>query len=92
MNLLFFHTKTCKQCRRQEEEFENNPPLLPIRKIDVFSEVGPSMMRKYHVHDVPSTLLVDECGRAIHVFFDFHSTLDMESWMTLHGISKKKQS
>lgn len=81
IKLIYFYLKTCKECRRQEEEFEKHPPRYEMRRVEAYSEAGPPLMRKYRVTDVPTTVIVDECDRLIHMFIDFHTTTDIEDWI-----------
>lgn len=84
MKLIYFYSKTCKQCRLQAEEFEKNPTSLELKKMWIYDDGAPCLCRKYRVTDVPTTVLVDDDGRMLHAFIDLHTTTDIEDWVARH--------
>lgn len=74
MKLLFFHTRSCKTCRKQVEEFDAHKPTVPIDDCDIADEKTPVLMRRYHVTDVPTTILVKDDGMTLARWVDFISS------------------
>lgn len=75
MRLILFHSRTCKTCRTQTEEYETNAPLLTPEIIECFvDEEAPAMMRKFHITDVPTTILLDDQDKLIYKWVDFVRT------------------
>ncbi len=71
MRILFFHSRTCRSCRRQREEFKTKPPGVEVKKIDVTDDDAPMLMRRYHVTDVPTSILVKDDGAVVRKWVDF---------------------
>lgn len=79
MRLLFFQSRTCRSCRRQKEEYEAKSPGVEIRAIDVADDDAPVLMRRYHVTDVPTSILVNDEGMVIEKWVDFIRSENIKS-------------
>lgn len=71
MKLLFFHSRTCRTCRKQAEEFASHKPAVPVDDLDISNEGTPVLMRRYRVTDVPTSILVKDDGTTIARWVDF---------------------
>lgn len=71
MRLLFFQSRTCRTCRRQKEEFESKTPGVDVQAVDVTDSDAPVLMRRYHVTDVPTSILVNDDGMVVEKWVDF---------------------
>lgn len=67
MKLLYFHMKGCKNCKRQDDEFNSNKPNVDIVKLDVEDIETIRLCKKLHVGDAPTLVLMK----------DYDSTMDM---------------
>lgn len=71
MKLLFFHSRTCRTCRKQAEELATHKPAVPVDDLDISDERTPVLMRRYRVTDVPTSILVKDDGTTIARWVDF---------------------
>lgn len=71
MKLLFFHSRTCRTCRKQAEEFATHKPAVHVDDLDISDEGTPVLMRRYRVTDVPTSILVKDDGTTIARWVDF---------------------
>lgn len=71
MNILFFHMKGCKTCKRQAEELDKKATGYDIKRVDCLSDEAPALMRRYRVTDVPCIILTNSMYQIVKKWVDY---------------------
>ena len=71
MKLIFFHAPSCRTCKNQAEELDREAGGYDIQRVDVTSADAPTLMRRYHINDVPTIIGLNGKNQFVKKWVDF---------------------
>lgn len=73
LKLLKFGAEWCAPCKKQKEEFSNNPIDIEIQEIDIDNATPDELelMDKYKIKSIPTMLIINSIGEVKEKFCGF---------------------
>lgn len=79
MKLLKFEAVWCAPCKRQNEEFRDNPVKISVRNIDIDEEE--ELQTKYDVGSIPKMILLDDDDSIIKEWVGFTESKEINDFI-----------